>query len=587
MITTEQILAIDGGWIRTTGGNRRAAGNALHKVGDSVTVCGDLVLGWRRRTAPPLPAPWPEDKRYRFADASTQTMYFVDEDFAIVDQLAIDPPEENAYLILHVYDENAEYLVWNVDMPNSDYDHKKYIIQTGNSNGTFETLGSFVEYVSERIDAIIDAGDLLLAIGAVIRVNEADAKQTVFLIKYRNLQKASSGSFSESVYMEAFYQSCKDDWQSHLSNALVQTTLLPVETKATQYQFPKDNYVYGTMYKARVSGMDTPDSAMYMYPSSTHVALDVWGNKSQIEHAVGIGGHVILYISATDTRWNGEQVDSSYSTPIIYASCNYLGVFLLESGAEMDLYIEPGNNLTETQNRVINNALVTTAADGLDAPDISVTVGTASNNLHHGTPDLYGFWAGVIESDYDKFFGGMPGPAYNFRGTDGGNEGIVRAGRVEGWNRQNHLLQLDFASPWDAIPAVGSVFVAENMEFATETDNFQYANYSTTVSATQSETSSLDSNGIVTELGNGYTWEYIQMVGNAYGWMRFYCVLKYNGDIIYTGEEYEDFLEIAWMISGTILKGISPRDKMISADAGLVTIAEISISSGIVTKRFV
>ena len=90
-----------------------------------------------------------------------------------------------------------------------------------------------------------------------------------------------------------------------------------------------------------------------------------------------------------------------------------------------------------------------------------------------------------------------------------------------------------------------------------------------------------------TDLGGGYTWEYIQAVENVYGSMRYYCVLKYNGGIIYTGDEYEDFLQIAWCVDGTDLKGVSPRSKIISADEGNVTVAEITISSNIVTKRFV
>lgn len=115
MITSERVISISGSRVQTDQGMRRCAGNAPVAVGDMVTVVGNLIIGWVRRAARRPVAEVPP-KYYRFASAEELKMYNLDYNFADMGTEDIPRPtedtQEEAALLLHCYNEYAEYLVW-------------------------------------------------------------------------------------------------------------------------------------------------------------------------------------------------------------------------------------------------------------------------------------------------------------------------------------------------------------------------------------------------------------------------------------------------------------------------------------------
>jgi len=191
MITTEQILSIDGSRIITTGGVRRAAGNALHRIGETVTVCGDLVMGWHRPTGS-IPAPWPVETDYRFADADGLMMYSVSNDFAdITDIAAIDlpvvggNPVTGAALALHCYNADNEFLLWFVD--NGANPCRAILENNGTVIADFTTVFRFVEW-GMTVDGYINDGDLVWSVASV------DGSDYLVMAQYTNAILADSCS---------------------------------------------------------------------------------------------------------------------------------------------------------------------------------------------------------------------------------------------------------------------------------------------------------------------------------------------------------------------------------------------------------
>ena len=604
MIQAERILSITGSRIITTGGIRRAAGNELHRVGDDVTVCGDLVLGWRR---PPgqIPGPWPDEPGYRFADACGPTMYYVSEDFSeITDQANIDVPDPNASLILHCYSADAEYLVWVIQAPVGEI--YSYVVQKI-SDGDAETIGTFYEYWAEKNDGYVDEnGDFHFALGCSVYVG-ADEFETIFVMRYINAHKTETLDYSAPAFNAALGESGRSILLSALDSPSVSWSN-EVTTTTARNLATGTSYIFGHKWSAQFAGF-RPDTAQngYYYMGGLHSPFyDLWESKTIITIAGDSYMYLNAFIDQTGWDWQNNVNDQSYNYPAVTPYINVLRSIIASTGEIVANIVEVDNG---TLSKKVDNIILSGTEDNaatLDGNGNAATLLITGNPINwtgtFATPSVDGFWLWMsnwnsdlnLWSTVEGFTMQCTKGANKPADTDPGNgdpvivtPGEIRKADIIGWSTPNSVAQIKMVEPWTNTPLTTDRY---NITFVlgVDTEIRTQASANISLSLSGSATDNLPDHGIITDLGNDYAVVTVPIIGSVYGWMKYKCLLTHKGAKIYEGEEYVDLAAAAWRTEENSLTGlINDGATLVTVDGDDVTLTDINLLSNIVTKRFV
>lgn len=559
MISTEIITAIGaGGRITTDQGTRYCQGNALHRVGGSVTVIGNTVMGWRRKTGAPPPVA--VGKMYRFADSVALKMYYVDTEFtAVVREEDIAPPVTDAVLLLHCYNEDTEYMVWFIE--------SRCVIQQDG-----ETVADFTSVfpaAPNESDAYIDEDGVLVWGASVKNMDDYPARPTTMAV-YATGELTKSKTYNDT-----------DTEQTYTDRILARLQAVDYTVDVTQFDpvvttspILTISAVTGVSYEAQYDG------AVLECSPSASIASGILFDSLHADALIPIYSHgsatIKMHVTATDASG-----DVSYSTDVLRADLLNTVIFKASDGSVVaESQAQDGSTEATVDPATYSATTYDEYADGF-----TPAVGTVLEDSTAPTATRFYlvFGSDINERLLTDGGAGLGYDNFTVTCTSGANLGDSRVGRAgtRAVDNGTVYVQLRFNVGWTNVPAVGDTYsfgVRTGTRTKTETECSAYITASFPAVNTDTEPA------VTTDIGNNYAVKNAPKIGSASGYVYPVSSIELDGTKIYDGPDHSA-LAGAWRTDSGEMAGVTGT-KIITAESATATDTENAILQSIVTKRF-
>ena len=553
MISTEIVQSVENGRIITNKGVRRAAGNALIRVGSAVTVMGDMVIGWRRR-AGYVPGAPPQET-YRLA-SSDLTMYIVNSAFEIIRTETIIPPVDGAQLLAHTYNERAEYLIWFVD--------SRCIIQKDG-----ETIADFVSVFAEKpfeSDGYVDDDGRLIWGASIIDYD------TVFIASYNNNVLAGQKTILRTE-VEAAYRA---RMEQIANTATVSTTVTPGQTYTEVFPFVSIDVFPSVLHHAEYIGVTLESD--YIRASKGQCEVVDYFNSGGLSSA---SSYATIYANVNMYQYwqnnDGSYTDHSYSSILVASHLRNAVIYDIANGAVVEeMQVHEDASYASDSETLYSHIEV----DSIGAPEPTTAV-VISVQGHANTESGFAVGPQDFESQYFLFYGTTDVPV-TVTALTGENAGQSRTGWITSVFTHQSPVQpvwFDFATAWDNVPVDGDTYTF-NIRRGFITDTYTMGSIAATVYVP--EIQNITEPKIVAPIGNEYAIQKGLKMENVYGWVSPSRWLLYGGQECVELNPYSN--SGAWYTAPASLTGLADG-QAIKADGANVSTSETQLYS-ILTKRF-